>query len=64
MLYQKGHPIAYLSKDLSPRAQAFSTYEKECLTLILAVEKWKSYLHHKEFRIYTDHKSSVHLESQ
>jgi hypothetical protein len=64
VLSQKGHPIAYLSKALSPRAQAFSTYEKECLALILAVEKWKSYLQHKEFTIYTDHKSLIHLESQ
>ena len=39
VLSQKGHPIAYLSKALSPRAQAFLTYEKECLALILAVDK-------------------------
>ena len=37
VLSQKGHPIAYLSKALSPRAQALSTYEKECLALIMAV---------------------------
>ena len=63
VLSQKGHPIAYLSKGLSPRAQALSTYEKECLAVIMAVEKWKSYLQHKEFIIYTDHKSLIHLES-
>jgi hypothetical protein len=61
---QKGHPIAYLIKALSPRAQALSTYEKECLEVILAVDKWKSYIQHKEFTIYTDHKSLTHLESQ
>lgn len=64
VLSQQGHPVAYLSKALSLRAQALSTYEKECLALIMAVEKWKPYLQHKEFTVYTDHKSLTHLESQ
>jgi hypothetical protein len=64
VLSQQGHPIAYLSKALSSMAKDLSTYEKECLALILVVEKWKSYLQHKEFIIYTDHKSLTHLESQ
>jgi hypothetical protein len=54
MLMQHGHPIAYLSKALSPRSQTMSTYEKECLAIILAVEKWKAYLQHREFTILTD----------
>lgn len=41
-----------------------STYEKECIALILAVNKWKSYLQHKEFTIATDHKSLVHFGDQ
>lgn len=64
VLSQHGHPIAYLSKTLSSRSQAFSTYEKECLALIMAVEKWKSYLQHQQFTIFTDHKSLIHLEEQ
>lgn len=38
VLSQKGHPVAFLSKALSPRAQALSAYEKECLALIMVVE--------------------------
>jgi len=60
---QDGHPIAF-SKSLGPRAQALSTYEKECLALILAVTKWKSYLQHKEFVILTNHRSLIHLGDQ
>jgi hypothetical protein len=30
----------------------------------MVVEKWKAYLHHTEFVIYTDHKSLTHLECQ
>ena len=61
VLTQQGHPIAYLSKALGPRARAMSTYENECLAILLAVEKWRSYLQHKEFTIATDHKSLTHL---
>lgn len=60
VLMQQGHPIAYLSKALSKRSQTLSTYEKECLAVILAVDKWKPYLQHHPFTIHTDHKSLVH----
>jgi hypothetical protein len=39
MLMQDNHPIAYLSKVVCVKNQALSTYEKECLAIILAVEK-------------------------
>lgn len=64
LLMQEGHPIAYLSKALGQKAQALSTYEKECLALILAVTKWKPYLQHKEFIILTHQKSIIHLGEQ
>ena len=64
VLSQDNHPVAYISKALGPKAQALSTYEKECMALILAVTKWKSYLQHQEFSIATDHKSLIHLGEQ
>lgn len=64
VLSQNGHPIAYISKALGPKAQAMSTYEKECMALIMVVTKWKSYLQHKEFTILTDHRSLIHLGDQ
>ncbi|GJZ49046.1 reverse transcriptase [Tanacetum coccineum] len=39
ILLQDGHCLAYLSKALSPKHQALSTYEKEFLAVILALEK-------------------------
>ena len=44
VLMQDGHPISYLSKPLSVRNQALSTYEKECMAILLAIEKWRPYL--------------------
>lgn len=38
MLLQKGHPLAYLSKALGPRSRGLSTYEKEYLAILEAVQ--------------------------
>ena len=64
VLMQDGHPIAYLSKHLSPRNQTLSVYEKECLAILLAVDKWRPYLQHSKFTIRTDHKSLLDLTEQ
>jgi hypothetical protein len=64
VLMQEGHPIAYLSKALSKKSQAMSTYEKECLAIILAIDKWKPYLQHLQFSIATDQRSLVYLGEQ
>ena len=47
ILMQNKHPVAYLSKALSPRNQTLSFYEKECLAILMAIEKWRPYLHHR-----------------
>lgn len=64
VLQQEGHPIAYMSKPLSNKNKGLSTYEKECLAILMAVEQWRAYLQHKESIIRTDQKSLVHLEEQ
>ena len=61
VLMQENHPVAYLSKPLCPKNQALSTYEKECMAILMAMEKWRPYLQHKEFIIKTDHKSLLYL---
>jgi hypothetical protein len=43
---------------------SLSIYEKECIAILLAIEKWKPYLQHKRFTIKTDHKSLMHLTEQ
>lgn len=63
VLMQDGHPVSLLSKAFCPRNQALSTYE-ECLALVMAVDKWRSYLLGKEFILRTDHRSLLHLTEQ
>lgn len=46
VLMQEGHPIAYLSKTVCLKNQGLSTYEKECMAIIMAVDKWRPYLQH------------------
>jgi hypothetical protein len=53
VLSQFGHPLAYFSKGLSTTNQKLSTYEKEFLVVLMAVDKWRSYLHKNPFIIRT-----------
>lgn len=39
VLMQKGHPLTYLSKALGPRSQGLSTYEKEYMAILTAVDQ-------------------------
>lgn len=64
VLMQDGHPLAYISKALGSKSQSLSTYEKECLAILLAIRKWRQYLQHNVFTIQTDHKSLIHLGEQ
>jgi hypothetical protein len=64
VLHQAGHPIAFISKALGPHHRGLSTYEKECLAILMAVDQWRSYLIGDEFIIRTDHRSLIHLDDQ
>ena len=64
VLMHNQHPVAYLSKALGPRNQALSVYEKECMAILFAIEKWRPYLQHQPFVIITHHRSLQHLTEQ
>jgi len=61
---QESHPIAYLRKALSPKHQALYIYEKEFMTMVLVVEKWRPYLLGRHFVIKTDLFSLKYLMEQ
>ena len=56
------HPVGYFSRKLLPREERYSTVEKECLAIRLAVEAFKVYLLGRKFVIQTDHRSLEWLE--
>lgn len=64
ILMQHENPIDFLSNALSEKHRHISIYEKEFLTLFMAVEKWWSYLQCREFTIRTDHKSLAYISEQ
>ena len=64
VLMQERHPVAYLSKPACEKNQGLSTYGNECMAIILAVDKWRSYLQHQEFVIKTDHRSLLFFTGQ
>lgn len=64
VLIQEGHPISFYSKALGIKNQQLSTYEKEFFAVMLAVDKWHSYLQRGPFTILTDHKSLCTLSNQ
>ena len=64
VLLRDGHPLAFVSKSFGPRTRALSTYEKEFLAILVAVEQWRSYLQHSEFTIFTDQCSLMHITDQ
>ena len=41
ILMQDGHPIVFLSQALCPKNVALSTYEKECLAILMEIDKWR-----------------------
>lgn len=57
ILIQGGRPVAYFSKALGDRNLAKSAYEKELMTVALAIQHWRPYLLGRKFVVCTDQKS-------
>lgn len=55
------HPVAYLSKKLSPAEQNYATIEKECYAIVWAVKQLKPYLYNRRFTVLSDHAPRVWL---
>ncbi|XP_059292482.1 uncharacterized protein LOC132045931 [Lycium ferocissimum] len=64
VLMQERRPLAFMSQMLSKRHMGLSTYEKELIALLMAVDRWRHYLHPNHFIIKTDHFSLKFLQEQ
>jgi len=56
---EKWHPVAYLSKALSPVERNYEIHDKEMLAIIRALEEWRHFLEgaKHQVEIWTDHKN-------
>jgi hypothetical protein len=64
VLMQESRPIAFFSQALRGRNLARSTYEKEMIALISAIQKWRPYLLGNKFIVRTDQQSLRYLLDQ
>ena len=51
VLMQESQPVAFYSRAFSRWALGRSTYEKELMAIVKAVNKWRNYLLGRKFRI-------------
>ena len=56
------HPVGYYSRKFQPREERYSTVEKECLAIKLAISAFRVYLLGRKFMIQTDHRSLEWLD--
>lgn len=54
VLMQEEKPISYFSQKLSIRAQQKSTYERELMEIVFAIQKWRHYLLGQQIIVRTD----------
>lgn len=64
VLMQEKRPITYFSEKMTGTQLNYSTYAKELLTLVRALQVWQHYLLPNEFVIHTDHESLKWLKGQ
>ncbi|XP_063587863.1 uncharacterized protein LOC134765248 [Penaeus indicus] len=56
-------PVAYASRALTDREKRYAVIERECLSIVWAINKFKYYLYGREFVLQTDQQPLVYLRN-
>ena len=56
-IIQKGKPLAYYSKKLTPAQMNYTTTEKELLAIVMTLTTYRKLLYSSQIYLYTDHKN-------
>ena len=65
ILLQKGRPIAFESRRMTPAERNYFTTEQECLAVIHALQMWRCYVEgNVGLTVVTDHKPNTYLATQ
>ena len=64
VLMQRGHVIAYTSRQPKPHEANYPTHDLELGAVVFALKIWRHYLYGVWCTIYTDHKSLRYLMDQ
>ena len=61
---ETARPVAFESRSLKGAELHYSTHEQELLSIIHALQKWRSDLLGSHFFLFTDHKTLQNFDSQ
>jgi hypothetical protein len=64
VLMQKGHVIAYASRQLRKHELNYPTHDLELAVVVHALKIWRHYVMVTKCQIYTDHKSLTYIFTQ
>ena len=64
VLLQKGRPVAFEGRKLTPTEQTWGTVEQEMLSVVHHLEKWRCYLEGRQCTVITDHQPNTWFGSQ
>ena len=64
ILMQEGRPISFESHQIKGKYLQKPVYEKEMLAILHALNKWRTYLMGRHFKVKTDHDSLKHFLEQ
>jgi hypothetical protein len=62
VISQKGNPIAFYSRKLSPAQMNYTTTERELLAIVETLKEFKNILLGQQIKIYTDHQNLTYKQ--